>query len=453
MRNILIIDDELSILAALRFAFEEEYKVYCASTAAEGMKILKDQEIHLVLLDQRIGDVNGLEVLQLIKQDYPHAIIIAMTAYGSIEASVQAMQKGAYYYITKPIDLTGLMSLMKKAMEYQEMTERIEQLTKQLVVKYAPSGMIGKSKGITKVFEVVDSVKDIDINVLVLGESGTGKELVVKSIHYMGNRASAPLETINCAAIPYTLLESELFGYEKGAFTGALQRHKGKLEAANGGTLFFDEIGDMELGLQAKLLRAIEERKITPLGSEKAIPLNIRFVAATNKNLMEEVKKGNFREDLFFRLNVISIVIPPLRERKEDILLLAVHFIQKYSKQFQKDVTGISSDAAILLENYEYPGNVRELENIIERAIALTKSPIIEARDLPKELSMGLLTNYGSDWVPVYVGESLAAVEKKLILRTLEHFSNNKLQAAKALGMSERHIRNKIKEYSETIRK
>jgi len=350
MRRILIIDDELSIQIALRFALDKEFDVSVAGNAPEAIRILQEKDIKIALLDQRLGDEDGMELLSYIRQTFPGVIVIAMTAFGSIEQSVEAMKKGAYSYLTKPFDLSGLSNLLNQAMDHQNMKRQIENLTLQLAEKNGLDGMIGKSKGIFKVHEMVDNVKDIDISVLILGERGTGKELVVKSIHYRGSRASAPLETINCAAIPYHLLESELFGYEKGAFTGAVQRYKGKLESADGGTMFFDEIGEMELGLQAKLLRVIEERTITPVGGGRPIPLNIRFVAATNKNLAEEVKKGTFREDLYYRLNVISINIPPLRERKEDILLLTVHFIEKYRKQFNKNVTSISPDAVQILE-------------------------------------------------------------------------------------------------------
>ncbi len=447
MPRILIIDDELSIQIALRFALDKEFDVSVAGNAPEAIRILQEKDIKIALLDQRLGDEDGMELLGYIRQTFPDVIVIAMTAFGSIEQSVEAMKKGAYSYLTKPFDLPGLSNLLNQAMDHQNMKRQIENLTLQLAEKNGLDGMIGKSKGIFKIHEMIDNVKDIDIGVLILGESGTGKELVVKSIHYRGSRASAPLETINCAAIPYHLLESELFGYEKGAFTGALQRYKGKLESADGGTMFFDEIGEMELGLQAKLLRVIEERSITPVGGGRPIPLNIRFVPATNKNLAEEVKKGTFREDLYYRLNVISIHIPPLRERKEDILLLAVHFVEKYRKQFNKNVTSISPDAVQILEGYDFPGNVRELENIIERAIALAKGDVIEPHDLPYELTAPFQMNLKLDWLPVYVGESLQKVEKKLTQATLNHFGGDKKQTAQTLGMSERHLRNKIKEY------
>lgn len=447
MHNILIIDDEPAILAALQFALEDEYKVYCTTSVPEGMELLNCRDISLVLLDQRLGEYDGLEVLQAIKQEYPGVPVIAMTAYGSIQSSVEAMQRGAYYYVTKPLDLPGLRVLIAKALDYQNLADRVAHLTKELDEKYGSGRVVGKSKAIANVFELVDKIKDIDINVLITGESGTGKEVVAKAIHYSGKRASGPLEIINCAAIPYNLMESELFGYEKGAFTGANQKRKGKLELAHGGTLFFDEIGEMELALQAKLLRVIQEKRVTPLGSEKSIPVDVRFIAATNKNLSEEVKKGNFREDLYFRLNVISIQMPPLRERREDIPVMARHFIQKYSRLFNKNVTGISPNAAALLENYSYPGNVRELENVIERAVALAEKDVIQVHDLPKEIAGGFNFSSNKDWVPVYIGESLAEAERKLILATLDHFQGNRYQTAKVLGMSERHLRTKIKQY------
>lgn len=448
MQNILVIDDEASILTALKFALEDSFNVFCTANVPEGLELINKKYIDLVLLDQYLGEYSGLEVLQKIKNQNPGVLVIAMTAYGSIEDSVEAIQRGAYYYITKPLDINGLKILINKALDYQNLSNKVEDLTKQINQKLGLDNIVASSKAMNEVFKIIERVKDLDINVLVTGESGTGKELIARAIHNSSKRSNESLEVINCAAIPYNLLESELFGYEKGAFTGANQRYKGKFELADKGTIFLDEIGEMDIQLQAKLLRVIQEKRITPLGSEKSIPVDFRLVAATNKNLSDEVKKGSFREDLFFRLNVISINAPPLRERKEDIPALSRYFMKKYSEMFNKEVSGISKSAISVLEKYTYPGNVRELENIIERAVALTNSDIIEIGDLPKEIIENIDIGASSELVPIYVGESLVEAERKLILATLEYCQGNKRKTAKVLGMSERHLYTKIKEYN-----
>ncbi|KNF07472.1 acetoacetate metabolism regulatory protein AtoC [Gottschalkia purinilytica] len=449
MNNILIIDDEPAILTALQFGLEDSFNVYCTLNVPEGIDMINAKNIDLVLLDQYLGEYHGLEVLQTIKKKNPEVLVIAMTAYGSIESSIEAIQNGAYYYITKPLDITGLKLLINKALDYKNLTNKVANLTKKISENSNKYNIVSSSKSMNEVFKIIDRIKDLDINVLITGESGTGKELIAKAIHDLSKRSSEPLEIINCAAIPHSLLESELFGYEKGAFTGANQRYKGKFELADKGTLVLDEIGEMDVFLQAKLLRVIQEKRITPLGSEKSIPVNFRLVASTNKNLLEEVKKGTFREDLFFRLNVISIEMPPLRKRKEDIPSLAKFFMNKYSSMFNKMVSGISSSAVGILEKYDYPGNVRELENIIERAVALTSDNIINVKDLPREIIEGVEISTTSEWIPIYIGESLAEAEKKLILATYRYCNENKRKTAKILGISERHIHTKLKNYLE----
>ncbi|MGF7059448.1 sigma-54-dependent transcriptional regulator [Brassicibacter mesophilus] len=449
MNNILVIDDEPSILTALQFALEDSFNVFCTTSVPEGLEMVSSKNVDLVLLDQYLGEYKGIEVLQTIKKNNPGVLVIAMTAYGSIESSVETIQRGAYYYITKPLDINGLKILINKALDYKNLTNKVADLTKQVTEKSNMFNIVASSKAMNEVFKIIDRVKDLDINVLITGDSGTGKELIARAIHNSSNRASGPIEVINCAAIPHNLLESELFGYEKGAFTGANQRYKGKIELAHKGTLFLDEIGEMDILLQAKLLRVIQEKKIVPLGSEKPIPVDFRLVAATNKNLADEVKKGNFREDLFFRLNVISVKMPPLRERKEDIPALCRHFMKKYSQLFNKEVAGISKSAISVLEKHEYPGNVRELENIIERAVALTNNDMIDLQDLPEELLGELSISASKDWIPVYIGESIAEAERKLILATLEYCNGNKRKTSKMLGLSERHLHTKLKQYSE----
>lgn len=448
MNKVLIIDDEPSILTALKFALEDEFEVYITTNVHEGLEIIENNGTDIVLLDLYLGEYHGLEVLGIIKTNYPSVIVIAMTAYGSIESSVEAIQRGAYYYITKPIDINSLKILMKKALDYKNLSEEVEDLKRDKSQEdFSMSEIVSTSKAMMNVFDIINRVKDLDINVLISGESGTGKELIAKAIHYTSKRKNKPLVSVNCAAIPYNLLESELFGYEKGAFTGANQRMKGKFELANGGTLLLDEIGDMDIGMQAKILRVLEERKITPLGSETPIPLDIRFLAATNLNLEEEVEKGNFREDLLFRLKVITIEVPPLRNRKEDIPVLTQHFLNKYSKEFNKEIQGVLPSAAEALESYDYPGNIRELKNIIQRAVALANNEFIALQDLPAELLSNLELKGDRDCIPIYIGEKLEDVEKRVILETYNFFQNNKRKTAKTLGISERSLYNKLNEY------
>lgn len=451
MPQILVIDDEQAILSALSFALEDDYRVFTADNPAEGMALLERKDVDLVLLDQRLGPANGLDVLRSIKAVRPELPVIAMTAYGNIDDSVAAMKLGAYYYLTKPLDLEGLKVLVKKALDYQAMTRQVERLSQAVEEKYTLENVVGSSGAMRQICQLVERVRDIDINVLLTGESGTGKEVVARAIHYTGIRRDRPMESINCAAIPFQLLESELFGYEKGAFTGAVSRKRGKLEQANGGTVFLDEIGEMDVSLQAKLLRVIQERQVTPLGQEKPVALDVRIIAATNKNLRREVEEGRFRSDLFFRLNVVSIELPPLRERKEDIPELMAHFIAKYNERFQKSVSGVSYGVADILEAYDYPGNIRELENIIERAVALCPGVEITLGDLPTELTVRIdeLCPANSDYVPVRVGQPLQEAEELLICSALKHFEGNRRRTAEALGISERSLRMKIKQYQE----
>jgi DNA-binding NtrC family response regulator len=451
MKNILIIDDEPSILVALEFSLNDIYKVQTSSSVPEAFAILENKETDLILLDQRRGEYDGLEVLINIKKKYPYIPVISMTAYGSIESSIKAMQNGAYYYITKPLDLPGLRSLISKALDYQILEEQVAYLKQELSGKYASSIIIGKHKAMANIIDTVERIKDLNVNVLITGESGTGKEVIARAVHYSGERAERPLQIINCAAIPYNLLESELFGYEKGAFTGASVSKKGRIELAQGGDVFLDEIGDMEMGLQAKLLRVIQERKISRLGSEGDIDLDVRFIAATNKDLKEEILKGKFREDLYYRLNVISLHMPALRERKEDIPAFIIHFLEKFNKKFNKNIRFISPEAGQVLKSYDYPGNVRELENIMERAVALSHDETLNFSDLPGELVSNVNTDLFDNYIITHIGESLREAEKKLTLATLKHFKGNKRKAAEVLGLSERHLRTKIKEYEDEI--
>ena len=453
MKRILIVDDERTILTALRYALEDLYEIDVADNAETAFEILEAHSVDLVLLDQRLGDVDGLDVIRSLHARKPEVMIIAMTAYGSIEASIKAMQSGAYHYVTKPLDIQSLTVMINKALEFRSggaggmggagMQGGING-------SGGPEDsrmLIADSAAMRYVFDVIDRVKDLDINVLITGESGTGKELIARAIHERSNRAKHSFQALNCAAIPLNLLESELFGYEKGAFTGAHQKVKGKFELAHQGSIFLDEIGDLDLSLQAKLLRVIQEKKVTPLGSEKSIDVNFRLITATNRNLAESVRKGLFREDLFFRLNVVAIEVPPLRKRKEDIPLLCQHFLELYSTRFGKVVSGISATAIEALEAYDFPGNVRELQNIIERAVALSMDSIIQLADLPGDITGISVYKSSRELVPVYVGERLDEVERRLIEATLLYCEGNRRRTANLLGLSERHLYNKIKEF------
>ncbi len=447
MNSILIIDDEKSICTSLEFALEDNYRVLSCQDPVKGLEIIQQEEIDLVLLDLKIGEYDGITVLQKIKKISKDIVVIIMTAYGTIKSSVDAMKAGAYYYVTKPVDTEELKLLILKALDYANLNNQVKRLNTQLNEKFGIKGIIGKSKKMRDIFEIIDKIKDIDSNVLITGESGTGKELIAKAIHYQGKRKDFHLETINCAAIPSHLLESELFGYEKGAFTGAVQKKKGKFQLADKGTIFLDEIGEMDMGLQSKLLRVLQEKEITPLGSNQRYKIDIRVIAATNKNVDKAIEEGVFREDLFFRLNVITINMPSLRERREDIPLLVDHFIKKYNDSLNKNIKGIEASALDYLENYQYKGNVRELENIIERAVALTDHNKITVSDLPQNI----LTPKGDlgdrEIIPVYPGEDLRTVEKKVIMENLKRNGGNRKKTADILGITERTLRNKLSEY------
>ncbi|WIF94100.1 sigma-54-dependent transcriptional regulator [Caminicella sporogenes] len=452
MNKLLIIDDENSICSSLKFVFEDDYDVYTATNIFEVKKCIEKINFDLVLLDLKFGDIDGIDILNMIKNIQNKAVVIIMTAYGTIESSIKAIKTGAYDYISKPLDLEKLKVLLKKALENKILNDRIRYLEEEIENIYGKNGIIGKSKVMKDIFHLIDKIKDIDVNILIEGSSGTGKELIARAIHFRGIRKCGRFEVINCGAIPANLIESELFGYEKGAFTGANQRRKGRFELAHEGTIFLDEIGELDINLQVKLLRAIQEKEIFPLGAESSKKIDVRIISATNKELKEEVKKGKFREDLYFRLNVVSIKLPDLKDRKEDIPLLIEHFIKKYAKKIGKKIKGVTRDVLEILENYDYPGNIRELENIIERAIALTDNEYIDTVDLPVDLiKQCRVYDYFNNFniIPVKIGQKLENIEKEVILRTLRAMENNKKKTAEVLGISERSLRYKLKKYNE----
>ncbi|MCR4426663.1 MAG: sigma-54 dependent transcriptional regulator [Firmicutes bacterium] len=471
--SVLVVDDEEAILASLRFALEDQFEVVSASSPEHAVAVAQSQGFHVCLLDLRLGSADGMDLLSRLRQEQPDATFVVMTAYGSIRSAVDCMKGGAPDYITKPLDVEELKAVLSHAAENATLRRTVRRLDRELEVRYGPGGLIGRSPGMRQVFSLIEKARWIDSNVLILGESGTGKELVAKALHYTGKRKHGPFEAINCSAIPYPLLESELFGHERGAFTGAVRRKPGRFEAADGGTLFLDEIGDMDPGIQAKMLRVIQDRSVTPLGGTSPRKVDVRIVAASNKDLRAQVEKGEFREDLFYRLNVVGIELPPLRERREDIPLLVQHFLHLYSQRFGKAATGVSPEAMSVLMAAEYRGNVRELENVIERAVALLdpeSEPIVQVTDLPIDfvranpehvsrkgpVGDGIRTRMGSGpWsttgesgsLPFKWGDTLEDLERRAILETLRRTRGKRQLTAKLLGISERCLRNKLREY------
>ena len=452
--KILIIDDEIDICNSLTFALEDAYTVASTIHPLEGLSMLIKERFHVVLLDLKIGTVDGIDVLKEIKSSDPAVEVIIMTAFGSIVSSVDAIKSGAYTYLTKPLDLNVLYRTVSEAVALYENSITVDYMPEIIgdVVSY--HGIIGRSTSMDAVFKKIERLKDVDTSVVITGESGTGKELVARAIHFAGKRKNAPFVDINCAAIPETLLEEELFGHLKGAFTGATSDKLGKFQFAEGGTIFLDEIGDMPLSLQSKLLRVLQQREVTPIGGNRPQKINVRVIAATNQDLKKSIEDGTFRRDLYFRLNVIEIALPPLRERKNDLNMLFQHFIEQYNDEMNKSVKGFNKESEDKMLAYDYPGNVRELANIIECAVLLSQGDYIDLDCLPVEvahnqerlndvLDLSLGKRFGADHL---VGLTLQEAEKKLIEAALKLNKGRKATAI-MLGISERGLRNKINEY------
>lgn len=447
-KRILIIDDEKNICSSLTYALEDEYTVFSATNPDKGLNIIKNEDINLVLLDLRIGKANGLEVLKELKAIDQFLIVIMMTAYGTIETSVEAMKNGAFTYLTKPLNIDELMIIIEQGLGHQALNNKIEDLSDQLREKYSYEGIIGKSLDMQNIFGLIEKIKDVDINVLITGESGTGKELIARAIHYSGKSRKENFVEINCAAIPEGLLESELFGHRKGAFTGSDRDKMGRFEFANKGTILLDEIGDMSLNLQAKLLRVLEQKEFSPLGSNEVIKLKARVIASTNKNLKKLIEEKKFRQDLYFRLKVVEINISPLRDRRQDLPLLFDHFLKQYNNKLGKNINKISEEAEDLLLHYTYPGNIRELSNIIEYGVLLSEDGFIKKETLPKEVRAQKIPNKYEGDVDSLVGLSLKDIERKIIEATLQLNKYHRKDTALMLGISERGLRNKINEYN-----
>lgn len=448
-QSVLIVDDEMSISTSLEYALEDEYRVQSCQSPNQALRLMEQNPFDLCLMDLKIGRHNGIELLKQIKGAYPQTAIIMMTAYGSIETSVEAMRHGAFTYLTKPLNIQELHLVLAQALEHQQLGRKVEYLAHQLADKFFYNGMIAKSSSMLEVFKMVEKLKDVDTSVLITGESGTGKELVAKALHFAGVRRAEHFEAVNCAAIPEGLLESELFGHVQGAFTGASTNRVGKLAHASNGTLYLDEIGDMPLPLQAKILRVIQEKTFCAVGSNKAQKLNARIISATNKDLRQMVEQGLFREDLFFRLNVVEISLPPLRRRKRDIPLLTDHYIHCYNESLHKHVEGISAEARQKLLTYHFPGNVRELINILEYAMVLCEGDVLTLGDFPPKIREGVPFKPGAGQDDL-AGLPLKEVEKRAIAASLALNNGNRAATARTLQISEKGLRNKIAEYGLT---
>ncbi|NMC30965.1 MAG: sigma-54-dependent Fis family transcriptional regulator [Veillonellaceae bacterium] len=450
MHQLLIIDDEPAICASLTFALEDSFQVSEAHSAEEGLQAIRNREFDIVLLDLKLGLDDGIETLKQIKAEKPRMVVIIMTAFGSIQSSVAAMRAGAFYYLTKPINMDELQMLLGKAADYLNLESKVQYLNNKLTEIYEVGGIIGQSAAMQRVVAQIEKLCNVGANVLITGESGTGKELVAKALHFGGTRKNEAFEAINCAAIPLELLESELFGHEKGAFSGAIQRRKGLFELANGGTIFLDEIGEMDLKLQAKLLRVVQDKEILPVGSEQRKKVDVRILAATNRDPQQLLREGKFREDLFFRLNVVNIHLPALRERPEDIPPLVRFFFEKYSRKMGRSIPRIDEAALAALKQHPYQGNVRELENIIEKTMVFLSGEEVRLDDLPMEVRPGPLSNRATqagELIQVRIGQDLDTIQKNVILATLNHFQGNKLKTAEVLKISERKLWYKLKEY------
>ena len=453
METILVVDDEKNYLLVLSAILEEEgYEVLTAQGGHEALEIQKSSDLDLILTDMKMPAMDGIELLENIKALDPDLPVIMMTAHGTIDKAVEAMQKGAYSYILKPFDNERLTIYVKKAVALYQVVKDNRRLRETVESQYRFGNFIGKSKPIRDVFEMIRKVAPASATVLVEGESGTGKELVAKSIHFNSPRRDRPFIAVNCSALAESLLESELFGHEKGAFTGAVARKKGRFELADHGTLFLDEIGELSQNLQVKLLRVLQEKSFELVGGTRPITADIRIIAATNKNLKEEMISGRFREDLFYRLNVVRIELPPLKRRKEDIRLLVNHFIDKYASERKVDIAvkGVDQEVDRLFFNYSWPGNVRELENLIERVMILCPNDTVRVSDLPMDFRDNVHNALHLEGIPsdATLYDTLATIEKAMIERALEMADNVQAHAAAMLGIGKSGLNQKIKKYN-----
>lgn len=443
--RILIVDDEANIRNALaKLLSKFGHTVKSASNAQESLAMLRSSQFDVVLSDLRMPGDDGLHLLGEIKKLYPAIEVIVMTAYGTIETAVQAMREGAYDYIEKPINMDRLPLLLERAVERRALTEDNARLRKVVSAREEYGNLVGRSEKIAKLYELIEMVAPTTATVLIQGESGVGKELIARAIHLRSPRSSGPLISLNCGAIPESLLESELFGFEKGAFTGADSARQGKIEMADRGTLFLDEVGEMNPKTQIELLRVLESRELRRLGGSKTISVDMRVIAATNKTLSEEVAGGRFREDLFYRLNVVPIQVPPLRERTEDIPILMGRFLQEFAQSYQRTPKRLARDASEALIQHRWPGNVRELRNLMERLTVTVNDTVIHVEDLPAEYAPN---NRSVPTISITLGDTLEKAEETVIRRTLADVTSHRERAAVILGISPRALHYKLRRY------
>jgi two-component system NtrC family response regulator len=450
MSTVLVVDDEKNYLVVLEDLLEDEgYKVLTASSGAEALELVARAPVDTVLSDIKMPGISGIELLDKLLAFDPDLPVILMTAFAEVDQAVEAMKKGALDHIQKPFDNRDVKRAVARGVEKRSLIKNIRLLETELATLWG--NIVGKSKAMESVFAVMKRVADTPTTVLVSGESGTGKELIARALHKASSRSSSPFVSINCAAVPENLLESELFGYEKGAFTGAISLKQGKFEFANGGTLFLDEVGEMSLNLQVKLLRVLQEHEFQRVGGNKDIQVDVRIIAATNKNLREEVDGGRFRGDLFFRLNVVRIEVPPLRDRRDDIPFLVAHFVNRLAEKLGCGIRTLDPDVTSALYSYSWPGNVRELENVIERALVLSRGQTITLEDLPPEVRKASPVEDSFDPSPFSGDKNLAdtldALEERMIRQALKKAGNVQAQAAKTLGISRSNLQYKMKKY------
>ena len=450
VQTILVVDDDAAHRTMLRTLLGGwGYRIEEADDGDSAIQRVQERPYDLILMDIRMVRVSGPEALKQIKAYNPAIPIIIMTAYSSVETAVETLKNGAYDYLTKPLDFDELRLALERAMDHTRLREENRQLRERLGEHFDRRNLIGRSPAMLRILETVSQVAPSDATVLISGESGTGKEMIAGAVHYNSSRKNGPFVTINCAAITETLLESELFGHEKGAFTGAHRRKEGRFRQAHHGTLFLDEISETSLAMQVKLLRVLQERELTRVGGEEAVPVDVRIIAATNKDLRMAVQEGRFREDLFYRLNVVSLHMPPLRERPEDIALLAQHFLERFAGRNRKTIRGFTPQAMDLLLRYPWPGNVRELMNAVERAVVLARSEVLAEEDVsPLGEAQGPSGAVEEKSEPDSGGVSLEEMERAAILKTLGETGGNKSEAARRLGITRKTLHKRLKKYS-----
>jgi len=442
--TILVIDDEKNIREGLKAALElDGYNVELAADGAAGLEIALKSEVDLVITDLKMPGVTGEEVLRRVTSETPGIPVIVLTGHGTVESAVDAMRAGAYDFLTKPLNLDRLSLVVKRALQNRELVLQHRELEREVSGKRSFEHIIGKSPAMTRVFDIVKKVASTKASVLITGESGVGKELIANALHNLSPRKDKPFIKVHCAALAETLLESELFGHEKGSFTGAVSRKRGRFELAHGGTIFLDEIGEIDQSVQIKLLRVLQEKKFERVGGEEVIEVDVRVITATNRDLEHEIAEGRFREDLFYRLNVVRIHVPPLRERKDDIPMMIASFVKEFAEENGKRIEGIDPKARSALYAYDWPGNVRQLRNCVESAVVMSSSPVITLDDLPPSIRPG----EEAPSIHIPVGATMAEAERQVIMQTLSANAGNKTKTAEVLGIGRKTLHRKLDEY------